>query len=62
LVFAPFSFVFLRALWLAVFDFQFWQLPDFGNSGDLFSPDPAFFPLSLQTKALPQIDPRVTLA
>jgi hypothetical protein len=38
--------------------FQFWQLPDFGNSGDLFFPrHPPLSQLMLQTKGVVQFDP-----
>ncbi|HLK09027.1 MAG TPA: hypothetical protein VKV30_13820 [Candidatus Angelobacter sp.] len=46
-----------------VFAFQFWQLPDFGNFGDLFLvPLPPFFRLLLQTNALKRFHPRMALA
>jgi len=49
-------------LWLKGFDFQFWQLPDFGNFGDLF-PDPhPPIRVLLKTNAKPQFDRAVDRA
>jgi hypothetical protein len=39
--------------------FQFWQLPDFGNFGDL---QPRHFSTFVANKALPQFDAWVSLA
>jgi hypothetical protein len=44
------------------FDLQFWQLPDFGNFGDLFSSPTRPFPTCVANKALSPFDPWVTQA
>jgi hypothetical protein len=45
--------------------FQFWQLPDFGNFGDLFPPPPGLFSTFIANKGpsanRPLGDPGVTL-
>jgi hypothetical protein len=37
---------------LTAFDLQFWQLADFGNSGDLFFLPTPLFPNSVANKAI----------